>query len=99
MLVVGALGAVEQHLGQARLGVTGGAPLVDLLLGVHLGEALRVLQVEHRQRDQGVALALLGGELEQGFGLLALGLGSARLGHQQATQACLGSGEVAAAAR
>lgn len=90
VLIVAALGAVEEDLRQARFRVAGSAPLFDLLLRVDLGEALRVLQIQHRQRDQGVAFALGGGALEQAFGLFALGLGAVRFGYQQAAKAGLG---------
>ncbi|MCY1414535.1 hypothetical protein D9M71_299880 [compost metagenome] len=90
MLIVGTLGAIQQHLGQARFGITGGAPLVDLLLGVDLGETLRVLQVEHRQGDQGVALAIGEGLAQQGFGFQALGFAGIGLGRKQAAKASLG---------
>ncbi|MNJ56811.1 hypothetical protein D3C77_523750 [compost metagenome] len=58
VLVVGVLGAVQQDLRQARFRVAGGAPLIDLLLGVSAREALWILQVEHRQRNQGIALTV-----------------------------------------
>ena len=58
MLVVGTLGAIQQHLGQAGFRVTGCLPLADLLLGIHVGKAVGVLQVQHCQRDQGIAFAI-----------------------------------------
>ncbi len=91
MLVVGALGAIQQHLGQTGFRVTGGLPFADLLLGVHVGEAVRVLQVQHRQRDQGVAFAIGKGFFQQAFGFMVFGFGGAGLGHQQAPQAGLGA--------
>lgn len=92
MLVVGVLGAIQQHLGQAGFRVTGGLPLADLPLGIHVREAVRVLQVQHRQRNQGVAFAIGKGFFQQAFGFMVFGLGAAGLGHQQATQARLGAG-------
>ncbi|MNL81887.1 hypothetical protein D3C87_2091230 [compost metagenome] len=65
--------------------------MADLLLGIHVREAVRVLQVQHRQRDQGIAFASGGGFLEQGFGFVLLGFGGARLGHQQAAESRLGT--------
>lgn len=66
--------------------------MVDLLLGIDVGETLRVLQVEHGQRDQGVAFAGGEGLLEQALGLVALGLAAVGLGHQQTAEAGLGAG-------
>lgn len=91
MLVVGVLGAIQQHLGQARFRVTRRLPFADLLLGVHVRKAVRVLQVQHRQRNQGIAFAIGKGFFQQALGFVLLGLGGARLGHQQATQAGLGA--------
>ena len=91
MLVVGALGAIQQHLRQTRFRLAFGAPLADLLLRVHVGEAVRVLQVQHRQRDQRVAFASGGGFFQQGFGFVLFGFGGTGLGHQQTTEACLGA--------
>ncbi|MNE22219.1 hypothetical protein D3C80_1154160 [compost metagenome] len=91
VLVIGVLGAVQQDLRQACFRVARSAPLIDLLLRIGAGETLRVLQVEHRQRDQGVALAIGEGFFQQGFGFLALGFGSVRLGCQQAAEAGLGA--------
>jgi hypothetical protein len=91
MLVVGALGAIKQHLRQARFRLAFGAPLADLFLCVDVGEAVRILQVQHRQGDQGVAFASGGGFFQQGFGFMLLGFGGAGLGHQQATETRLGA--------
>ncbi|MNI91605.1 hypothetical protein D3C73_1492940 [compost metagenome] len=85
MLVVGALGAIEQHLRQAGFRFVLGTPLADLLLGIHVGKAVRVLQVQHRQRNQRVAFARGGRFFQQGFGFVLLGFGGTGLGHQQAT--------------
>ena len=89
MLVVSALGAIQQHLRQTCFRVAGFAPLIDLLLSVDVREAARVLQVEHRQRDQRVAFAIGGGFFQQGFGFVVLGLGRTGLCHQQAPQTSL----------
>ena len=91
VLVVGALGAIQQHLRQARFRLAFGAPLADLLLGVDVGEAVRVLQVQHRQRDQGVAFTGGRGLFQQAFGFVLFGFGGARLGHQQTAEARLGT--------
>jgi len=91
VLVVGVLGAIQQHLGQTGFRVTGGLPFIDLLLGVHVGEAVGVLQVQHRQRDQGVAFAIGKGFFQQAFGFMVFGFGGAGFGHQQAPEAGLGA--------
>ncbi|MNV27116.1 hypothetical protein D3C71_1182540 [compost metagenome] len=91
MLVVGALGAIEQHLRQTCFRLAFGAPLADLLLGIHVGEAVRVLQVQHRQRDQRIAFARRSGFFQQGFGFVLFRFGGTGLGHQQTTEACLGA--------
>ncbi|MNT05446.1 hypothetical protein D3C72_1400650 [compost metagenome] len=91
VLVVGALGAIKQHLRQARFRLAFGTPLADLFLCVDVGEAVRVLQVQHRQRNEGVAFACGGSFLQQGFGFVLLGFSGAGLGHQQATEARLGT--------
>ena len=57
--------------------------------GVDVGEAVGVLQVQHRQRDQGIAFSGGGRFLQQAFGFLLFGFGGAGFGHQQTTQACL----------
>ncbi len=89
VLVVRALGAIEQHLRQTRFRFAFGAPLADLLLCVDVGETVRVLQVQHRQRDQSIAFAIGRGFLQQRFGFLVFGFGGAGFGHQQTTQASL----------
>ncbi|MDT4840212.1 hypothetical protein FQZ97_740250 [compost metagenome] len=87
MLVVAALGPVQQHLRQSRLWLAVGAPLVDLPLRIDRGEGLRVLHVEQGQRQHRVLLA--GGHriLEQRFSFPLLGLAGARLARQQPSQA------------
>ncbi|MCY1542917.1 hypothetical protein D9M68_786960 [compost metagenome] len=50
VLIVIALGAVEEDLCQVGLGMALLAPGGDALLHVHTGEILWVLQVEHDQR-------------------------------------------------
>jgi len=78
-------------LGKAGFRVTVGLPFADLLLGVHIREAVRVLQVQHRQWNQGVAFTIGKGFFQQAFSFMVLGFGGARLGHQQAPQASLGA--------
>jgi hypothetical protein len=82
VLVIGALGAIEQHLRQTRFGVTGSAPFADLLLGVDVREAVRELQVKHRQRNQSVAFTIGGGFFQQAFGFVLFGFGGTGFGHQ-----------------
>ncbi|MCY1446692.1 hypothetical protein D9M71_632750 [compost metagenome] len=71
-----------------------GAPLGDARRDVHLREVLRVLQVEHHQRQQAAFLAGLEGLFQQLRGLAALGLAQRRLACQQLAQARLGAGRL-----
>ncbi|MNO78856.1 hypothetical protein D3C76_700100 [compost metagenome] len=92
VLVVGALGAVEDDLREIGLRQALGAPLVDALLRVHLRPGLRVLQVEHDQRHQRAVLAFLEGAAQQLFGLAMLGVAGAGLGRQPLAEARAGAG-------
>lgn len=90
VLVIRILCAVEQHLGQVGFRVTRLGPLVNLLLRVDAGEALRVLQVKHCQRNQGAAFAIGKGFFQQPFSFTVLSLRRVRARHQQPTQTSLG---------